>query len=61
MKTKFKKHMQALWELTGEIGEEAEYNSEYCLVYQKLADALDEAEAVGLITNVEPEEYQDSD
>lgn len=53
MQTKFKPHMKALWELAGKIGTKGETNTQYADVYKRLSDALDVAEAVGLIENNE--------
>lgn len=55
MFTKYSKHMEALWKLAGEIGAEAEDNASYESVYRKLSEALDEAEAEGLITDCDDE------
>ena len=49
MKTKFDTHMENLWELAGEIGSLGEDDNRYARVYSCLANALDEAEAQGLI------------
>jgi len=51
MNTKFEKHMEALWKLAGEIGTLGESDQRYAAVYAKLSEALDEAEATGLIVN----------
>ena len=55
MQTKFAKHMKALHMLAGEVGTLGEEDGRYAEVYTKLSDALDIAEQVGLITNVEAE------
>ena len=50
----YKKHMRALWRLAGEIGTLAvNGDNRYSPVYEKLSDALDKAEATGLIMAVE--------
>ena len=46
----YAEHMKELWELAGEIGTLGETQERYARVYMKLSDALDEAEASGLIT-----------
>lgn len=55
MKVKYQKHMRALWGIAGEIGTIAENETDrrYSAVYEKLSEALDQAESVGLITHVE--------
>lgn len=50
METRYSKHMLPLWKLAGEIGTIGEYDPRYAEVYKKLSEALDEAEATGLIT-----------
>lgn len=45
--------MKKLWALAGEIGTLGEDDKRYAQVYKKLSDALDVAEANGLIKNVE--------
>lgn len=47
---KFNKYMLELWELAGKIGSVGESDLAYAEVYKKLAEALDAAEEVGLIT-----------
>lgn len=49
MSIKYAKHMQALWELAGEIGTLGETDARYARVYDKLSQALDEAELSFLI------------
>lgn len=61
MQTKFAKHMRKLWNLAGEVGSIGEEDSRYAAVYAKLSDALDAAERVGLIRNVEEEDYAEHD
>ena len=58
MQVKYSKHMRALWRLAGEIGTiaENENGKQYGAVYEKLSDALDAAESVGLITHVDETE-----
>lgn len=58
MQVKYQKHMRALWRLAGEIGTIAENETDrrYAAVYEKLSDALDQAEGMGLITHVDETE-----
>lgn len=49
MKIKYARFIKKLWNLAGEIGTIAETNKRYSKVYQKLAEALDEAELSNLI------------
>lgn len=60
MKVKYSKHMKELWQLAGKIGALAKANPKYGQVYDKLSDALDEAEAVNLVQYSEEEENENS-
>jgi hypothetical protein len=54
MQLVYQKHMRALWRLAGDIGTLGENgNDSYAAVYEKLSDALDIAEATGLIADKE--------
>jgi hypothetical protein len=58
MKTNFEPLMEDLWKLAGEIGTKAEKENDkrYSKVYAKISEALDVAEAEGLIENKEESE-----
>lgn len=58
MQTKFAKHLRKLWNLAGEIGSLGEEDNRYGAVYEKLSDALDVAERVGLIKNIDETEEE---
>ena len=55
MKVKFKKHMEQLYNLAGEIGELAESDYRYVEVYSYIASAIDIAESNNLIVYKEEE------
>ena len=53
MSVKYSKFMLTLWELAGEIGTKGEKDERYAEVYERLSEALDVAEEMGLITHKE--------
>lgn len=50
--------MTKLWSVVVEIGNKVEEDQRYMPVFRKLEEALNEAEAVGLITYEENEEEE---